>query len=470
MKSVNIHRIQCVAGDFISCVVSVFCFNLFRHWWLYGGTDLTFATWSHDLPVALGYVAFPVAMVLIYAVLGFYNEPAYKSRYELLSNTIGGALIGSLVIYFAIMVNDNFQDRMLHYSFLLMLFLSLTVPVLFERFLFDYIMRRRIEARQYTYNVMVIGSGRSACEFASRLEEANARMGYKVVGVLNDKDVKVSGDYAYPAYTFDELDHVVDSLGVRAFVVHCDDVDSKSSVETVSRLYSYGRSILIPLHHYNLITARPKLINVLGEPLVDVTSTGLSACYSNLKRIGDVICSFMAIVLLLPVYAVLALLVKLDSPGPVFYRQVRIGRHRKPFKIIKFRSMIVDSEPEGPALSSAGDSRITRLGRIMRKYRLDELPQFWNVLRGDMSLVGPRPEREYYLDKIREREPAVCTIHSIRPGITSLGSVKFGYAGNIDEMMKRFYFDMLYMENMSFSMDIKILFHTVATVITGKGV
>lgn len=457
-----------MACDYVSSAVSVLCFNIFRHWWLYGSTGYSFADWSRDVPVASGYVVFPLVMVAIYAVLGFYNDPVYKSRYELLANTIGGALLGSLAIYFTIMVDNDFHDRMLHYSFLLMLFASLTVPVLVERLIADMVMRRRIVAGRYAYNVLVVGLGQSVRDYADHLERSNARMGYKIVGIVNgDADENIPGR---PHYTFDVLDDVVSSLGVSAFVVYCREGESNSVVKTVSRLYKFGIGILVPLQHYNLITARPRLINVVGEPLVDVTSPGMSACSSNLKRIGDIVVSAVMLILLLPVYAVLALLVKMDSKGPVFYTQERVGLHRKPFRIIKFRSMIVDAEPEGPALSSAEDRRVTCLGRVMRKYRLDELPQFWNVLRGDMSLVGPRPEREYYLAKLRELEPAVSNIHSIRPGITSLGSVKYGYAGNIDQMIKRVYFDMLYLENMSLAMDLKILFHTVATVFTGKGV
>lgn len=457
-----------MVGDYVSCIVSMLCFNIFRHWWLYEGTGYAFTAWSCYRPVALGYVVFPLVMVALYAILGFYNEPAYKSRYELLANTVGGAVLGALIIYFTIMVNDSFNSRMLHYSFLVMLFLSLVFPVLIERFIVDALMRKRIADGKYTYNVMVVGSGTGAEQYARRLEKSNARMGYKVVGIVGEPGADSTASYSY--YSFDQLDGALEGLDVKSFVVYCDENDFNSVVSTVSRLYGFGRGILVPLQHYNLITARPRLANVVGEPLVDVTSPGMSACKTNMKRIGDVLVSALAIVVLLPVYALLALMVKLDSDGPVFYRQERVGRYCKPFKIIKFRSMIVNSEPSGPALSSAGDRRITKVGRVMRKYRLDELPQFWNVLRGDMSLVGPRPEREYYLAQLRTLEPAVSNIHSIRPGITSLGSVKYGYAGTVDQMIKRVYFDMLYLENMSLAMDLKILFHTVETVFTGKGV
>ena len=180
--------------------------------------------------------------------------------------------------------------------------------------------------------------------------------------------------------------------------------------------------------------------------------------------------SAVALLALTPVFAVIALLIKRDSAGPVFYRQTRVGYRKRPFGIIKFRSMRTDAESGGPALSTPDDPRITHVGRFLRKYRLDELPQFWNVLRGDMSLVGPRPEREHYVRQIVERVPYYSMIHQVRPGITSWGMVKYGYASSVDEMIERLRYDLLYIENVSFGLDIKILFHTVNTVLTGKGV
>ena len=217
------------------------------------------------------------------------------------------------------------------------------------------------------------------------------------------------------------------------------------------------------------MTLRPRLTSVTNEPLVDITNANIPAATVNLKRLGDIVVSSVALILLMPVYAVLALSVRLDSPGPVFYRQCRIGYHKRPFDIIKFRTMRTDAEEAGPALSADEDPRITRLGKILRKYRLDELPQFWNVLKGEMSLVGPRPEREFYIRQIMERQPAYSLIHQVRPGITSWGMVKFGYATSVDEMIERLRYDLLYLENVSFGVDLKILFHTVSTVLCGRG-
>ena len=174
--------------------------------------------------------------------------------------------------------------------------------------------------------------------------------------------------------------------------------------------------------------------------------------------------------LLSPLFVYIAWRVKKDSPGPVFFRQERIGYLGQPFGMYKFRTMYVNAEENGPSLSSEDDPRVTPFGRIMRKYRLDELPQFWNVLKGDMSLVGPRPERKYFIDEIVKMAPYYYLLHNVRPGITSLGMVKYGYAASVDKMVERMEYDILYYENMSLTLDLTILIYTVKTVLTGKGI
>ena len=195
-----------------------------------------------------------------------------------------------------------------------------------------------------------------------------------------------------------------------------------------------------------------------------------SEAEKNIKAFSDRFVSCIVLIALSPLFAYIAWRVKKDSPGPIIYRQERIGFHGRPFMIYKFRTMYVDAEDGGPKLSHEEDSRITPFGAIMRKYRLDELPQFWNVLKGDMSLVGPRPERKYFIDQIVQRAPYYYLLHNVKPGITSLGMVKYGYASTVDQMLERLEYDIIYYENMSLALDITILVYTIKTVVTGKGI
>ena len=177
----------------------------------------------------------------------------------------------------------------------------------------------------------------------------------------------------------------------------------------------------------------------------------------------------MPLKLLIPLFIILAIIIKLDSKGPVFYSQERIGKDGKPFTIYKFRTMVQDAEKFGPALAKDNDPRVTRVGKFLRKTRLDELPQFYNVLRGDMSLVGPRPERKYFIDQIIQRAPEYLHLLKVRPGITSIGQVKYGYAENIDQLVDRMKYDLIYIQEFSLLLDFKIMLYTIKVVIEGRG-
>jgi len=220
---------------------------------------------------------------------------------------------------------------------------------------------------------------------------------------------------------------------------------------------------------YDILTGMVKMSSIIGTPLIQISHDLMPAWEENLKRIIDVIIALFALVILSPLYLVLSIGVKLTSPGPVFYSHERIGRYGKPFMIYKFRSMYQDAERNGPALSSHNDNRITRFGLFLRKTRLDELPQFYNVLIGDMSMVGPRPERQFYIDQIVKKAPHFNHLQKVRPGITSWGQVKFGYASTVDEMIERLKYDILYIENMSLVVDLKILIYTIKTILKASG-
>ncbi len=217
---------------------------------------------------------------------------------------------------------------------------------------------------------------------------------------------------------------------------------------------------------YELITYQPALridLQTIKRKLLVYQETVF------LKRVFDIAFSAMVLVGGLPVYLLLALITKLTSPGPVFYKQERIGKDQKPFYIYKFRSMRVDAEQAGPQLASDDDPRITKWGKFMRKTHLDELPQFWNVLKGDMAIVGPRPERRHFINEIRERKPEYMQLFRLKPGITSIGQVNYGYAENVNQMCERVNYDLDYLSTMSLKTDMEIILQTVKAMAQGKG-
>jgi exopolysaccharide biosynthesis polyprenyl glycosylphosphotransferase len=220
---------------------------------------------------------------------------------------------------------------------------------------------------------------------------------------------------------------------------------------------------------FDILSGSVKMNSIYGVPLIRVNHEIMPEWQFSVKRFLDLAVSAFAIVLLFPFLLIIAGVIAFSSKGPVLYFQERIGKHGKPFRIVKFRTMYTNAEANGPQLSSTFDQRVTPVGRFLRKTRMDELPQFYNVLKGEMSLVGPRPERRYFIDLIMERAPHYSHLHRVRPGITSWGQVKYGYAENVDQMIQRLKYDVLYIENMSLAMDFKILFYTIAIVLRGSG-
>ena len=194
-----------------------------------------------------------------------------------------------------------------------------------------------------------------------------------------------------------------------------------------------------------------------------------SPIFEITKYFSDILFSLLILAILSPFLLLLGLLIRFSGKGPVIYSQDRIGKNGRPFVIYKFRSMRFNSETEEPMLSGINEERITSIGRFLRKYRIDEIPNFINVLKGDMSVAGPRPERKFFIDQIVKRDPRFLQLLEVKPGITSWGQVKYGYASNVDQMLERLDYDLYYMKNRSLRFDLKILFYTVGTVLKGKG-
>lgn len=257
---------------------------------------------------------------------------------------------------------------------------------------------------------------------------------------------------------------------IEAFLLAPDLHDQKILDRLIYQLMPFGLPIRTKATNEEMLNGMVHVESLTTLPMIEYSTNLLGPFYRNVKRGSDILVSLCALVVLSPLYLALALAVRLDSPGPVFFMQERIGLSGRPFQIIKFRSMRVGAETEGPQLSSKADQRITRLGHYLRKYRLDEIPQFWNVLRGDMSLVGPRPERDYFIRQIMEIAPHYSRLLQVRPGITSWGQVKYGYASTIFQIVERMRYDLLYVDNCSIGMDLKILGYTVKIVLTGKGI
>ena len=471
-------RIRYVVGDLLATSLAWFVFNIIRYTQIVipqGMTIPSFYAYYSINPVIQGQIFFHLMMMGLYYLSGYYNRPLFRSRLDELLTTISTAIIGSIIIFFLALVNDPIPDRASNIELVAILFALLFSIVYLVRLSITAYGLKKINRGKLTRPMVVIGVNNDARRLRHRMESTPGR-GHKVVAFVNpggfSAETQKETFDGLPVLSIDELASSKETLGLVALLIPEGISAGKTAdfSEVLNRLFPLEIPILVSPSSMQPASHLQNLRDIAGEPLINICSARMSDSTQNLKRVGDILVSSAALVLLSPLFAIFAILIKRDSKGPVFYRQERIGYHKKPFRIIKFRTMVADAEPAGPRLSSEGDSRITRLGRFMRKYRLDELPQFVNVLKGEMSLVGPRPEREFFIRQILKKAPYYSLLHQVRPGITSWGMVKHGYASTVDEMVERARFDLIYLENISLMVDLKILLHTVNTVIKGRGV
>jgi exopolysaccharide biosynthesis polyprenyl glycosylphosphotransferase len=443
-------------SDYIAANLAWFVFNILRYHLIAKHQGFsTLVGYMEFIHVVKGQLIIPFAWLIFHYYSGYYNKMLDKSRLSEFFTTFVTALIGTLIIFFGVLLVNLPESIRIYYEQFFYLFLF--------TFLFTYIFRlfitnhaaKKIKNREWTIKALIIGTGEKAAQIEAFLEKSSTVMAYTIQGYVD-----INSD----------LENIIKTTGTEELIVAFDSNDDHELLNLLYSLYQYKLPIKLPFSYSKLLTGGMKIKTITGFPLVDVTGNNFSESEKNIKLSLDKLISSLVLLFLSPVYLYLAFQVRRDSPGSIFIKQERIGYHGKPFIIYKFRTMHEDAEKDRPLLSSKNDERITSFGQIMRKYHLDELPQFWNVLKGDMSLVGPRPERKYYIDKIVKQAPCFYLLHNVRPGISSWGMVKFGYACNITEMIERMQYDILYYNNMSLMLDIKILIYSIKIICTGKGI
>ena len=413
--------------DILSSLLVWGSFLIFR-WLVYDGR--VFSVDSVLIPMFNFYtplIAYPIGCLIIYYLSGYYLRPLRKPYLRELRRTFISALIISFGAFFIFIIDDPVTQYERYITSLIVLFVLQFIGSYIPRLLVTYISHKfdHDEPRIYTIHSM---------NEVEQFEQAHQLEPYDEV-ILDFKSKSKENDI----YTL------------------------------INRLYPCNVEISVVPSLYDMLTGAAMIDDVSDQPLIRISEHKMSDTGLCIKRAFDVVVSAMMLILLSPLYLILSLLVWYSSEGSVFYKQERIGLHGLPFNIIKFRTMCVHAEEATPQLSADDDPRITKVGKWMRKYRLDELPQFWNILRGEMSIVGPRPERRYFINQIEEKAPYYCMIYKIRPGLTSWGPIKVGYTDTLDKMIRRLNYDIVYIENMSIRLDIKIMFHTIGVIFNGKG-
>lgn len=412
-------------------------------------------------------VLFLALCVSIHYLSGYYVNPIKESKFfEFFTTALSTALI-SIIIFFVLLLDDVVVSYTYYYYSLLVLYVLLLTFTFIIRIIQTASIRRNFKTKKWTINTLIVGTGENAKKIAEEIGKTsffNTVVGFVKVEP-NEKGVSpelILGNL------FD-VGKLIENQHVSEVVVALDDPGEQRIFDIINRLFHFNIDIWFTPRLYEILTGKVRIQKYGLNPLVSVTLPTMSDWQLCMKRTMDIAVSILSLILLSPLMLYFSLIIKKDSKGPIFYKQGRIGKHGKGFNMLKFRTMYVNSENGTPQLSSHDDDRITKVGRTLRKYRLDEIPQFLNIIKGDMSLVGPRPERKFYIDQIVQTAPYYCLIYRIRPGLTSWGPIKIGYADSVEKMIERLNYDIVYMENMNLATDAKIIFSTLEIIFKGKG-
>ncbi len=472
MKNYRFQRILYITFDFLAASAAWMLFYMFRK------VQIEPQVFGVDVPITLGSrfwagaIGLPFVWIMFYYFTGFYQSVFHRSRLDDFIRTFMTSLLGVIVIFFLLILDDTIMDYTNYYSLFFTLFMLHFTFTLFPRMIITSRTVNRVHQRKIGFKTVMIGSNENAVDVYRDILEQRRSSGHEILGFINvhQKEHYQLQDHIKHLGGHENMEAILRQYHVEEVIIALEPSEHGKIGDIVNRLSLMDIRISAIPSMTDILTGKVKSTTIFGTPLLEVSHELMPAWQQNVKQLLDIILAILALILLMPLNIFLVIGVLLSSPGPIFYKQYRLGKFGKPFKIYKFRSMYHNAEENGPELSSRHDPRVTGFGQFMRKHRLDEIPNFINVLKGDMSLVGPRPEREYFIDKIIAEAPHYIHLHKVKPGITSWGQVKYGYAENVQEMIKRLRYDILYIENMSLFVDLKILFYTAITIVRGRGV
>lgn len=419
-----------------------------------------------------GLIAIPVSWVLMFLLTGFYTVSLRRSRIEELAYSLAVSIPYVVILFFILIMNNFITSSSAYLNLLIALFLLLFLMTYIPRLIITSVTARKVHNGILGYRTLIIGSNGLAYDTYKKIRDEKIRSGNILTGyvsVNNGRSELFEKRLEYYG-NLKELPEIIRSQKIEEVIIAIEE-NEHNNISTIFRILEYRDVTIKAIPSLkDILTGRVEHTSIFGTPFLEISNRLMPEWQSNIKQIFDYSFAILMLILSSPIIILLSILIYFSDRGPVIYSQVRLGKNGKPFTIYKFRSMHPAAEAGSPLLSSSDDSRITQLGKFMRKHRLDEIPNLINVLKGEMSFVGPRPERPYYVDKIVGNAPHYLRLMKVKPGITSWGQVKYGYASSVDQMIERLEFDLLYLENMTLSIDLKILIYTFFIILKGKGV